>query len=72
MKQSTPTRPVLLSVKQVSAQTSFSTSHIYKLVEKETFPHPVRLGTSRRVAWRQSDVTEWIEEQFAAQNNDAA
>lgn len=37
-----------------------SASTIYERMAKGTFPLPIKIGL-RAVAWRQSDLEEWIE-----------
>jgi len=45
---------------QVEQVTSLSRSTIYDLIQKGSFPKPVRLGPNR-VAWRERDVIAWLE-----------
>jgi prophage regulatory protein len=51
---------VLLRRPDVETRTGLSRSTIYAWMERGDFPKPVRLGT-RIVAWRESDVTAWLE-----------
>jgi prophage regulatory protein len=53
----------LLSFKDVSSRTSLSRSTIYRLLDEETFPKPIYLGTRR--AFIESEVTAWIEDRIA-------
>ena len=46
-------RPVVESV------TGLSRSTLYDWMKRGEFPQPVKLGT-RLVAWRESDVNEWL------------
>jgi prophage regulatory protein len=57
-EQAAPAR--LLAVKTVAGLTSLSRHSIYRLAKQGDFPTPVQVGP-RRVAWRQSDVTAWLE-----------
>ena len=50
----------LLAVKTVAGLTSLSRHSIYRLAKTGDFPTPVQIGP-RRVAWRQCDVTAWLE-----------
>lgn len=50
----------LLRRPEVEARTGLSRSTIYDWIKRGEFPQPVRLGT-RLVAWRESDVTAWLE-----------
>jgi prophage regulatory protein len=51
---------VVLRRPEVEARTGLSRSTIYAWMASGNFPLPVKLGT-RLVAWRESDVTEWLE-----------
>lgn len=44
----------------VEARTGLSRSTIYDWMKKGEFPQPVKLG-ARLVAWRESDITAWLE-----------
>jgi len=44
----------------VEDMTALSRSTIYALMEEGRFPRPVRIG-KRAVAWRDSDLREWLE-----------
>jgi len=44
----------------VETRTGLSRSTIYDWIKKGDFPQPVKLG-ARLVAWRESDVTAWLE-----------
>ena len=50
----------LLSINAVSDMTSFSRSTIYRYIAQNKFPAPIKIG-SRRVAWKSTDILEWIE-----------
>ena len=51
--------PRLLKRKQVQDLTTLSKTSIYKLVGEGTFPKPIKLG-AKAVAWRESDIIDWI------------
>lgn len=50
----------LLRRPEVEARTGLSRSTLYDWMKRGEFPQPVKLGT-RLVAWRESDVTAWLE-----------
>lgn len=50
----------LLRRPEVEARTGLSRSTIYGWMKRGDFPAPVKLGT-HLVAWRESDVTNWLE-----------
>lgn len=50
----------LLRRSEVEARTALSRSTIYDWMKRGEFPQPVKLG-ARIVAWRESDVREWLE-----------
>jgi len=49
----------LLDKWAIEERTSLDITTIYRKMKAGTFPQPVRVG-KRRVAWRESDVTEWL------------
>lgn len=53
--------PPLLRLPSVMHMTGLGRSTIYRMITKQQFPSPVRLGL-RAVAWRQSDLSHWIDE----------
>jgi len=50
----------LLRRPEVQARTGLSRSTIYDWMKRGEFPQPVKLGT-RLVAWRESDITGWLD-----------
>ena len=44
---------------EVMARTGFSRSQLSRAVSRGEFPQPVQIST-RSVAWRSSDVDQWI------------
>lgn len=48
----------LLRLGDVIESTSLSRPTIYRKVAEHTFPKPIRIS-SRRVAWRESEVEAW-------------
>lgn len=57
--------PILISASEVRRRTSLSRATIWRRVRAGDFPAPVRLGVSR-IAWREADVTNWIETRTSA------
>ena len=66
----TPDR--LLRRPEVELMTAMSCAAIYAQMDEGRFPRPVRIGTGPRggVAWRLSDVREWIESRPVADPKD--
>jgi len=56
--------PRLLTPRDVYSRVCMSRATIHRRVRAGAFPQPVRLGPNRK-AWRESDVTAWIEAQTA-------
>ena len=50
----------LLRRPDVEARTGLSRSTLYDWMKRGDFPQPVKLG-ARMVAWRESDVTAWLD-----------
>lgn len=50
-----------LSLVDVKQLTSLSKTTIYRLMKEETFPKPIKI-TSRRVAWRKSQIDQWLDQ----------
>lgn len=62
----TPARPgKLVRLPIVADRTGLGKSSIYAGVRNQTFPAPVRLS-ARAVAWRESDIDQWIAERTTA------
>jgi len=56
-----PARPSkLLRLSAVEERTGAKKSSLYNWVKAGTFPAPVRLAGARAVAWRESDIDQWI------------
>lgn len=49
---------------EVEAKTGLRRSQIYALLNRGSFPKPVRLG-SRAVGWDSDEVDQWIAKRFA-------
>lgn len=63
--ETNPEVPRLLALKAVKDRTSLSEMTIRRMVERSQFPRPLKLS-SNRVAWRESDVAEWISSRTVA------
>lgn len=50
----------LLKRRKVEAITGLSRSSIYAMMDKGTFPRPIRIG-ERAVAWPEKAITDWLE-----------
>ena len=50
----------LIKLEEVKLLTTLGKSTIYELIDNGTFPRPKQTGP-RRVAWRESEVREWLE-----------
>ncbi|MGE0056000.1 MAG: helix-turn-helix transcriptional regulator [Hyphomicrobium sp.] len=58
-------RARLLSLQDVQALTTLAKPTIYQMIAKGRFPKPIKI-TAHRIAWRFSDVHEWIEARASA------
>ena len=50
----------ILRMREVMQRIGLSRSTIYKLMENDDFPRPMKLG-SQAIGWRDADVEAWIE-----------
>jgi prophage regulatory protein len=57
----------LLRLPEVIRQTGRSRTRIYVDIGNDEFPRPVKIG-KRAVAWRSSDIEEWISTRETAAN----
>ena len=51
----------LLRLEDVQDITSLSEANIYRYMKEGTFPRPFRIG-KRAVAWRESEIEEWLDQ----------
>jgi predicted DNA-binding transcriptional regulator AlpA len=49
----------LLSMRQVTALTTYSRASIYRLVADGRFPRPLKLGQTK-IAFREVEVVDWL------------
>lgn len=57
----------LLSLKQVREIVPYSTMQIYRLQKSGGFPQRIKIGKNR-VAWRESEVQQWIQSKIKQGN----
>ena len=50
----------LLKLEEVLSLCAISKSNLYRKLERDEFPRPVRTGP-RSVAWRQYELAAWLE-----------
>jgi prophage regulatory protein len=60
----------LLRIAEVSKKTTLAKSTIWLKIAKQEFVAPVRIGGVS--VWKESDVDDWIESQFAKSHKEAA
>ncbi len=56
--------PTLLRLPDVLSRVPFSRAQVYKLIKKNEFPAPVKIGTAS--LWREDEVSALIEKLSAA------
>lgn len=49
----------LIRIKEVMNRTGLARSTVYKYINENNFPKPIKLG-SRAVAWVESEIEGWI------------
>ncbi|CNH52726.1 helix-turn-helix transcriptional regulator [Yersinia pekkanenii] len=54
----------LIRLPEVLKRTGFSRPWIYKLLKQKRFPPPIKIG-GRDIAFVESEVNDWIEQQIA-------
>ena len=50
---------IMLTLNEVRKRTTFSKTHIYRLINAGDFPRPVKIG-EHRVAFVEREIDEWI------------
>jgi predicted DNA-binding transcriptional regulator AlpA len=60
----------LLRIAEVSRKTTLAKSTIWLKIAKQEFVAPTRIGGI--CVWKESDVDDWIESQFAKSHKEAA
>lgn len=61
MNTNTTVTPLIVNRAEVEKLTSLHKSSIYRLLKVGTFPKPLRIAGTNRVAWRLKDIEAWIE-----------
>ncbi len=61
----TPDR--LIRLPEVVDRIGFKKSNIYRLIQEDKFPRPVKIGC-RASAWKESEIQAWINECEAQSN----
>jgi prophage regulatory protein len=56
-------REKLLKIRRVTDLVGLSRATIYRMIQENTFPHPVKLS-ARRVGWARSEVFKWMGERI--------
>jgi prophage regulatory protein len=59
-----------LRLRQVRALVGFGRTQIYRRINEDTFPRPVRLGP-QSVAWVESEVREWMQQRILERDESA-
>jgi len=54
----------ILRVADAVQKTGLSRSTIYRLIEAEDFPEPIRLS-KRAIGWTEAQLNEWITSRFS-------
>ncbi|HEM7526652.1 TPA: AlpA family transcriptional regulator [Providencia rettgeri] len=58
------TYETLIRLPEVLKRTGFSRPWVYKLLKQRLFPQPIKIG-GRSIAFVESEINEWIEQQIA-------
>jgi prophage regulatory protein len=61
----------LLGRKQIEERLNLSRSTLYALLARGQFPKPIHL-TTKKVAWMESDIEQWILERKSKSDSEAA
>lgn len=61
---------VLLRLPRVKQRTGLGRSTIYEQISQGLFPKPVKISV-RAVAWRESQIDQWIEQRILAADSEA-
>lgn len=61
MNTKTNTPPLIVGRAEVEKLTSLHKSSIYRLLKIGSFPKPLRIAGTNRVAWRLKDIEAWID-----------
>ena len=61
----------ILRRKDVEARVGLSRSTLYELMDRGSFPRPVKLS-AKRVGWLENEIAEWQKARIAARDKVAA
>lgn len=53
----------ILRCKEVEKKLSIGHSKIYRMIEENQFPRPIKLGP-KSVGWLESEIDEWVQEKI--------
>ena len=56
--------PVILRRSQLEKQLGLTRSTIYKMMQDNAFPRPIKIGR-RAVGWPENEVHDWLEKRVA-------
>ncbi len=57
-------KTILLRLPQVKAHTGLSRSELYRRMDRDEFPRPIKIG-QRASAWSSLEIENWIAERIA-------
>lgn len=60
----------MLTLRDVRDRTTFSKTHLYRLINAGTFPQPVKIG-ERRVAFVEREIDQWLQARVDARTEAA-
>ena len=59
----------LLRIRDVMERTRISRSYIYRLIQQDEFPKPLKISVRGR-RWRLDEIQEWIEARTAERDHE--
>ena len=57
----------LMLAPEVDARVPYSRAHLYRLEDQGAFPKRKRIGANR-IAWKRSEVEQWLSERMEGQS----
>jgi len=61
----------LMRLKNVLERTGYSRAWIYRLINQNRFPKPIKIG-SRTIAFVESEIDDWINQRIAESRGEIA
>lgn len=58
----------ILKLKEIQPIVKLSRSSIYRLMDMNKFPKPIKIG-DRSIAWRQQDIESWLQTRTGANHD---